>query len=374
MLYLDVTPYFWRTEDRGGIYHYIERFLAHLPETPEIRLLVRGRRVIDRERVSRWASKRPLLWVRLPGQLHHLVPVLYGRGTYLSLWDEIPALLGLRAFSVLHDPRSFLYEDELLPLERTLPLYPEFSRLREFEKRRAYFRDRRRALRKSFKRASGIITVSLFSAREIRKLGTTNVPIEAVYHGPLPVSEPEPLPGSLGRKPFVLYVGKLDPLKNIEGLLLAFEKVKARKVALELVLAGPLTWYGRFLKERWRKLEGVHFLDFVSPGILESLYRRALFLILPSFYEGFGLPVAEAFSRGLPVAVSNRAALPEIAGDAALYFDPLSPEEIAAAMEKLFFDEKLRRRLAIRGLARAGKFSWKRCVERTLGLIRRWTV
>jgi glycosyltransferase involved in cell wall biosynthesis len=100
--------------------------------------------------------------------------------------------------------------------------------------------------------------------------------------------------------------------------------------------------------------------------LLDGLYRAAECLVFPSLAEGFGLPVLEAMARGTPVACSDRTALPEVAGEAALYFDPLDTEAIARAIEALLRDEDLRRRLRAAGLEQARKFSWQRAAEETL--------
>ena len=372
-IYLDVTPYFWRTEDRGGIYHYIERFLAHLPLREETILLVRGRRVIDSEKVKQMAQNYPLHWVKFPGQLHKIFPVLWKRTAYLSLWHDLPLIWRAKPFLVVHDLRSLIYEEELLPLEKGLPLFSSFSSLPEFRKRWDYFKERRRALKKAFKQAHGFIAVSEFTARELQSHGIEASRIKQVYHGPLPKATPSSLPSFLEGRPFFLYVGKVEPLKNIEGLLHAFKLLERLYPSLLLVIAGPLTWYGRFLRERLPASRNVYFLDFVSPHLLETLYRSALALVLPSFYEGFGLPVLEAMSRGLAVAASIRGALPEIAGPAALYFNPLSIEEMAACMERLLQDEALRSHLGNLGKKKSQKFSWDRCVRETLSWIKEHT-
>ncbi len=367
-IYLDVTPYFWRTEDKGGIYHYIERFLAHLTPTQKkkIVLFLRGRRVIDAHKVEQFRSTWPIKWVKLPGQLHHLFPVLCKRGKFLSFWDDVPCLLGLKSFSVIHDLRAVFYEDELKSLEEGLPLYPLFSRLPAYHQRRRYFAERKKVLLRTLKRAQGFIAISDFTADQLKRVGVPASNIKKVYHGPLPQTQKAPLPSFLKSRGFLLYVGKIEPLKNVEGLLLAFEELRKDFPDLSLVLAGPLTWYGRFLKSRWSKLENVYFLDLVSPQVLETLYQEALCLVLPSFYEGFGLPVLEAMSRGLPVAASRRGAIPEVGGEAGLYFDPTNPKAIRDTLARLCANPPLRNDLAQKGVARSKFFSWERCVQETL--------
>ena len=369
--YFDVTPYFWRTEDRGGIYHYIERFLIHLPFgwRRKFILFVRGRRVINDQKLACFQQDWKIKWCKIPGQLHRIFPLLVGRGKFLSFWDDLPLLFGLKPFVVIHDLRALFYEQTLKPLEESLPLYPFFSRLTEYKQRRRYFSDRAKALQRTLKRARGFIAISGFTASNLLKLGVQREKIKKIYHGPLPSAEEGALPPFLKGRDFLLYVGKVEPLKNIEGLLLAFGKLRCKFPEVFLVIAGPLTWYGRFLKANWPKLENVCFLDFVSPNTLEALYRKASCLVLPSFYEGFGLPVLEAMSRGLPVAASRAGAIPEIGGKACIYFDPKDSDEISRCLKELLQEPELRRKLAQWGKRRSRLFSWAKCVRETLAFI-----
>jgi glycosyltransferase involved in cell wall biosynthesis len=111
---------------------------------------------------------------------------------------------------------------------------------------------------------------------------------------------------------------------------------------------------------------GARFLGWVDDSTLEGLYRAAAAFVMPSLAEGFGLAVLDALLRGVPVACSNASALPEVAGDAAVYFDPTDTEAIASAVSRLLQDEQLREHLRQRGIEQAGKFSWERTAEATL--------
>jgi glycosyltransferase involved in cell wall biosynthesis len=115
----------------------------------------------------------------------------------------------------------------------------------------------------------------------------------------------------------------------------------------------------------------VRFLGWTDGAELEGLYRAARCFVFPSLYEGFGLPVLEAMARGVPVACSNRSALPEVAGDAALLFDPEDVAAIADALERLLTDDALAQRLGEAGREQAQQFSWRRAAEGTLASYRR---
>jgi glycosyltransferase involved in cell wall biosynthesis len=172
----------------------------------------------------------------------------------------------------------------------------------------------------------------------------------------------------LGSRQLLLTVSLKRPNKNLERLLEALAFVPAERRPL-LVLAGHATRYQERLRARAAELDvsaDTRFLDWVPPEELEALYRAATAFVFPSLYEGFGLPVLEAMTRGVPVACSNRGALAEVADDAALTFDPFEPASIAAAIERLLSDAAERERLRQAGRANAARFSWSETAAKTL--------
>ena len=172
----------------------------------------------------------------------------------------------------------------------------------------------------------------------------------------------------LGGRPFVLTVSLKRPNKNLERLLEALALIPSERRPF-LLLAGHATPYQERLRAHAVRLgvaDDARFLDWVPNEELESVYRAAIAFVFPSLYEGFGLPVLEAMSRGVPVACSNRGALAEVADDAALTFDPEQPRAIAAAIEKLISDPSERTRLARAGRENAARFSWSETARGTL--------
>ncbi|HKP19968.1 MAG TPA: glycosyltransferase family 1 protein [Thermoleophilaceae bacterium] len=174
-------------------------------------------------------------------------------------------------------------------------------------------------------------------------------------------------------RPVALSVSAKRPHKNLARLIGALARLPAERRPL-LVLPGYPTPYEAELRElagAQGVSDDVRFLGWVSRAQLDDLYAAADLFVFPSLYEGFGLPVLEAMARGLPVATSGRASLAEVAGDAALTFDPEDEASIAAVIERMLGDERLRERLAEAGRGRAGGYTWARAAELTVESYRR---
>ncbi len=225
-------------------------------------------------------------------------------------------------------------------------------------------------------KADAIVTVSEFSKNELLRLtGNTSkqevTPIhigvdEAWFH----ISQaPRPY-----EKPYILFVGSVKPHKNVGGLIRALE-VAQHQIPHDLVIAGRregLITADEEVAARAKALgERVHFTGFVQDDLLKQFVKHADALVLPSFYEGFGLPPLEAMACGCPAIVSNAASLPEACGDAALYCDPRSPQDIADKLILLLNDKDLRTSLQKKGLERAKQFTWAACAEKTLAVLER---
>ncbi|HEY6293716.1 MAG TPA: glycosyltransferase family 1 protein [Terriglobia bacterium] len=194
--------------------------------------------------------------------------------------------------------------------------------------------------------------------------------------GPVNPSESQDILRQRGiTKPYVLHVGRGDPRKNLVRLVRAYDLLIARRKDLDfqLVLSGPLGWGYEPLLQLLTKptLQGrVILTGSVPDHELKVLHIRAACFAMPSLYEGFGLPSLEAMASGIPLMSSNRSSLPEIAGDAALYFDPESVEEMSVVMERLLTDSAIREQLAARGLEHAKQFSWEACARTTLAALK----
>jgi glycosyltransferase involved in cell wall biosynthesis len=172
----------------------------------------------------------------------------------------------------------------------------------------------------------------------------------------------------LGDRPIVLSLSAKRPHKNLGGLIAALASIPAERRPVA-VLPGYPTPYERELRARAVAAgvaDDVRWLDWVADRDVEGLFALAGAFVFPSFYEGFGLPVLEAMARGVPVACSDRASLPEVADGAALLFDPDFPDQIAAAIERLLGDPAEADRLRAAGRARAARFTWARAADLTL--------
>jgi glycosyltransferase involved in cell wall biosynthesis len=190
---------------------------------------------------------------------------------------------------------------------------------------------------------------------------------------PLGVRAPERLPTRKvdAGAPTVLCVAQKRPYKNLGSLIQAVAELRNEQAFL--VLPGSPTKHEaelRSLADRLGVADRVQFPAWVSDEELEAFYASATCFVLPSLIEGFGLPVLEAMARGVPVACSDRPALPEVAGDAALLFDPTDQAAVTDAVRRLIRDAELRESLSTRGLDRARQFSWRRTAEETLASYR----
>lgn len=234
--------------------------------------------------------------------------------------------------------------------------------------------------RRSAHRARRLIAVSHHAASETtRLLGIPREKIDVVYHGVDPAFRPLPAPEVAAFRTrrdlpeqFVLFVGTLEPRKNLTRLIQAFARIDAGPV--KLVLAGGAGWLNQNLFATVEELgltDTVIFPGYVHSEELPLWYNAATVFAYPSLYEGFGMPVTEAQACGTPVLTSRSSSLPEAAGDAALFVDPQDVDEIAAGLDRLLTDAELRQDLSSRGLAHAGSFSWSRTARQTAQVYRR---
>lgn len=175
---------------------------------------------------------------------------------------------------------------------------------------------------------------------------------------------------NLTYKKYILFVGTLQPRKNIIGLIDAFSKLKKEnRIEETLVIAGGKGWLFEPILKKIKESEiagSVRFLGYLNDKDQVAIYNGATLLTLPAFYEGFGLPPLEAMSCGVPVVVSNLSSLPEVVGEAGKLVDPTSIDSMAEGILEVLEDRELQKNMMEKGLAQAAKFSWRTTAKKTL--------
>lgn len=238
-------------------------------------------------------------------------------------------------------------------------------------------------IHRAVERADHILTDSNWTREDVlNHLKVSPERVTTVYLAAAPVYRPITDRGEVRRaaqryglpSEFIIFVGTLEPRKNVPTLLKAFRQLRDRGNKIHLAIVGRKGWLYEDIFSTLTELklaDYVHFLENVPDEDLARLYNAARCLTLPSYYEGFGLPPLEAMACGTPVVVSKRSSLPEVVGDAGLLIDPDSPEDLSAALGRLIEDSALRASLRQRGLARAGEFSWARAAHQTMAVYER---
>jgi glycosyltransferase involved in cell wall biosynthesis len=303
---------------------------------------------------------------RQPPAGHELWPLPEG-GRGPELWWEqvtLPRLLRARRADLVHSPDSFL------PLRRDCPgivtvhdlgfeeIPGEMPRLTAM-KYRAF-------VSRAVRSAERVICPSQFTADDVsRRYGVSPDRVRVIPEAAaLAVSEQPPA----GDDPYLLAVGDLRPKKNLRRLVEAFRLLRRAGAPHRLLLAGADDVGGGGELRRMAGSDPVELLGFVSDVTLDALLRGAEALVVPSLYEGFGLVVLDAMRRGCPAVLARAGALPETGGEAAAYFDPLDPADIASAIQQVVEDRRWRDQLRSDGLARAQEFSWERTAAETVAV------
>lgn len=316
---------------------------------------------------------RSLKWINFPLLLHALFKPLD--------WPKVDKVIGGLDVMFMPSPR-------LLPLSSACRKvttfhdliffrYPEYydlkSRLWQWQMSYEY----------EARSSDRVIAVSEATKQDLIRLcsvdpGHIQVVYEAAadyYTTPAPAELFEELKQKFDLPPkYLFYVGSLEPRKNIGAIVRSLAQIKADSPddTIKLVISGGKSW---LTSEVYRLIETlgltseVIFTGRITEEEKIALYNHALALVFPSFYEGFGLMVLEAYAAGAPVITSNVSSLPEVAGDAALLVDPTSDEAIVEAIRKLMHDDNLRSELISRGRARNQQFSWHKAATETLKVI-----
>lgn len=310
-----------------------------------------------------FASAIKFLWrlFILPWHLHHLCPELF-----FSNAGSAPAFAPTRTRMIV-------------ALHNSMPLRDELVRQEKSAWRRVRLHLLRKMLRRTVRRCQGVIVFSEDSAQSLRTFAGRECPeLFVVRHGiDWNVAQRErPMSQTLLKEmrivqPFLLYVAHLHRYKNILRLIQAFDLLAPRHPQLHLLIIGG-TGDADYQREVIAQIQASPFSERIrlrsecSRRELLAMYRAAACFVHPSLAETCSFPLLEALAMGLPVAASRMSALPEMAGDAAIYFDPESSADIADKLHTVLSDEKLRQALRGRAINRAAAFSWKQTAAQTL--------
>lgn len=292
----------------------------------------------------------PVLWsqVFLPLRLFlkRNIDVFFSPAHYSPRYCPVPLVVTIHDLAFFYYPNEFLKQD----------LY----KLKNWTSQ-------------SVKKAKCIVAVSKNTKKDILKYYDLPAEKIAVVYNGFEKTAQKQTPSSFAKKPYVLFTGTLQPRKNITLLIRSFADFSKLHKDYSLVIAGKKGWlYEQIFKDvtHLGMDSKVIFTDYVSDSELIGLYKNAEFFVMPSLYEGFGVPVLEALSYGCPVISSFSSSLPEVAGDASLYFDPTDAKDLTEKMILLTENKNLRKDLVAKGKEQLKKFSWQKCAEETLAVIK----
>jgi len=372
---VDIFPFF---ERMSGVGWYEWNLLARLPDADpaiELRLYAHTFGAPDEPPPPALPSS-----LRTRFRYHHvpegfLLPI---RPTLALLRGAVePALLFLDGNDVFFAPNFTVPRRHLAAVRALVPTVHDLAFLRLPETvQRETLDGLRERLPAVLHGADALIAVSAATAADLESLaGVTPRRIHVVHEGvdPAFAAGRTAAPASLPSR-FLLFVSTLEPRKNVVNMLEAFSLAVAAGYPGDLVLVGRWGWRTEAAQaalERSPVRDRIHHLDYLDRPVLAAVMRRAEALLFPSLLEGFGLPVVEAMSCGVPVIVSRTSSLPEVAGDAALYVDPASPADIAAAVRRLAGEPALAAALASAGRARAARFAWEESARASAAVLRR---
>ncbi len=371
---LDAIPL---TELTTGIQRYVRCLYTELQFFQDVSVLYFGRYGCSAEMPM---EAHPGAWSKRIGIINKFPdPVIVG-GRILDRINFERRLRELNRkipYDVYHEPAFFPPVLDGIPTIYTIHDLSLIKHREKHPRERVWFSDI--FFKRRLPRAAHVITVSDFTRREvIEELGVAPHKVTTVHHAQGAVFHPRPqseIRSMLARRTwpeeYILFVGTLEPRKNLQLLAKTLPLLRSD---IPLLITG---WSGWGDRDWWAEIrrtgleKRIILTGYVDEPTLACLYGGASAFVYPSFYEGFGLPVLEAMACGCPVICSNRASLPEVAGDAAIQVDPHDPEALAHSLEKVLHDSDLRNRLITAGIQRARLFSWKKTAAETLEIFKR---
>lgn len=268
----------------------------------------------------------------------HLIPLIHPKNTVVTLHD-----LGFKHFPELYSPKELVYHNW--------------------------------GMNFSVKHATQIITPSEYTKKDlIQNYAINPAKISVVWHG---FNKELFQPSNSPKKPYILFIGRLEEKKNIVGMIKAYEILrKEQSIKHKLLLAGKPGFGYENIEKALSKVpseirKDIVLLGYVSEKQYVKYLQEADIFLFTTFFEGFGMPIIEAFATGTPVVASNITSIPEIAANAALLVDPRSPLKIAAALSKIIHSDSLKKSLILKGRVRSKIFSWETAGKQTLEAIKK---
>ncbi len=352
---IDATPLLLRS---AGVKTYTYHWIQHLFEE------ARNEQILTFPRIENFAALQHERSMASPARTFYQLGLLYAANHLgaLPLLDwTIPKADIFHASNQVRNPPG--------KTRLTATLYDMTCRLMPELHTPANIRADESLVQNVISLADGLIAISENSRQDaVRLLKLNPDRIAVIYPGVADVYfDARATPAE---RPYVLYVGAIEPRKNVDTLLDAWGALNLRR-DVDLVIAGASGWSSEKTMARLAsRPAGVRYLGYVPEDELPGLTAGATAFVYPSLYEGFGLPVAQAMAAAVPIITSNVSSLPEIAGDGALLVDPRSADELRSALEKLLGSPSLQQQLRSAGRARAEQYRWKQCACQSLEFFR----
>ena len=360
-----------------GISRYVRCLYSTIQQTPDVSITYFNVNSLAQTMPSqaepvRWSKRTQRIW-QLPDIFITTIRTLH----WLNFERRIKNVCSSNTYDLYHETAFFPAKlRDNIPVVYTIYDNSLLKYKNEHPRERVWFFNL--FFKKRLPHATHIITISEFIKNELTdELGIapnkiTAIPLAAdpFFYPRQKVAIDETLNKHRWPQEYILYVGTLEPRKNLSVLIKALSMTKTK---IALILAGWKGWGDK----KWLDDINVYglqdrviFTDYVHEETLACLYSGASAFIYPSLYEGFGLPVLEAMACGCPVICSHVASLPEVAGDAALFIDPIDPVDLAHKIDQVLEDTALRTILVEKGLQRAKVFSWQKTAAQTLDVFK----
>lgn len=367
---VDIRPFY---EPLTGVGWYLHEILGQLASTNDVELVAFGD--------PRVSDDGPHLHVELPASVDYRIFDLTGRPSsrYTRAMTSAaqPLMIRLERIDLFFGGNYFLPGPiDAVAETRVVTVHDLTYRKRPDLLQAETLANLETRMLRELARADAVICVSRATRNDLLEEYEIDASrVIAVQNG-MTLRKSEKAGGSLDLpQRYVLFVSTIEPRKDLDILIDAFERLRDREAYEgDLVVAGRIGWKAeqtaeRLTSSRWSN--AIHHLDYVPREHLDEIYRRAEVFVLPSLYEGFGFPILEAMSHHVPVITTNVSSLPEVGGDAALYFEPGDVDALATAISRIASSSDLREQIVERGLEQVKKFDWGRAARETMDVFER---